>query len=102
MEDDCWVGLARMKLEGQARNFWRNQERLFKRQFRDQLITWADMKRILGDQYLPLSYRHQVMDDWSQLKQGYQPVTNYIAQFQEYIFHCSVEEDEIVTLARFI
>ena len=42
-----------------------------------------------------------MMDDWSQLKQGYQPVTNYIAQFQEYIFCCGVEEDEIVTLARF-
>ena len=40
-----------------------------------------------------------MMDDWSQLKQGYQPVTNYIAQFQEYIFRCDVEEDEIVTLA---
>ena len=60
------------------------------------------MKRILRDQCLPLSYRHQMMDDWSQLKQGYQPVTNYIAQFQEYIFRCGVEEDEIVTLARFI
>ena len=68
MEDDRWVGLARMKLEGQARNFWRNQECLFRRQFQDQSITWADMKRILRDQYLPLSYRHQMMDDWSQFK----------------------------------
>ena len=41
------------------------------------------------------------MDDWSQLKQGSQPVTNYIAQFQEYIFRCGVEEYEKVTLARF-
>ena len=56
LEDDRQVGLARMKLEGQARNFWRNQERLFRRQFRDQSITWADMKRFLRDQYLPLSY----------------------------------------------
>ena len=33
MEDNRWVGLARMKLEGQAKIFWRNQERLFRRQF---------------------------------------------------------------------
>ena len=47
MKDDRWVGLARMKLEGQARNFWRNQEHLFRRQFRDQSITWAELKRSL-------------------------------------------------------
>ena len=59
------------------------------------------MKRSLRDQYIPLSHQIQMMDEWSQLKQGCQSITNYIAQFQEYIFRCGVEEDEIVTLARF-
>ena len=62
-EDDHHVGLARMKLEGQARNFWRNQERLFRRQFRDQSITWAEMIRRLRDQYIPLSHQQQMMDE---------------------------------------
>ena len=101
MEDDRRVGLAKMKLEGHARNFWRNQERLFRRQLKDQSITWAEMKRNLRDQYIPHSYQHQMMDEWSHLKQGSQSITNYIAQFQDYIFRCGVEEDEIVTLARF-
>ena len=96
MEDDRRVGLARMKLEGQARNFWTNQECLLRHRLRNQPITWAEMKRSLRDQYLSLSYRHQMMDDWSRLKQGYQPVTNYIIQFQEYIFRCDVVKDEIV------
>ena len=81
LEDDRRVGLARMKLEGQARNFWRNQERLFRRQFRDQSITWAEMIRRLRDQYISLSHQQQMMDEWSQLKQGCQSVTNYIAHF---------------------
>ena len=86
LEGDRHVGLAKMKLEGQARNFWRNQECFFRHQFRDQSITWAEMKRRSRDQYIPLSHQQQMMDEWSQLKQGCQSVTNYIAQFQAYNF----------------
>ena len=70
-----------MKLKGQARNFWRNQERFLRRQLKGQPITWAKMKRSLIDQYIPLSHQCQMMDEWSQLKQGCQSITNYIAQF---------------------
>ena len=81
MEDDRRVGLAKMKLEGQARNFWRNQERFLRHQLKDQPITWAKMKRSLRDQYIPLSHQLQIMDECSQLKQGCQSITNYIEQF---------------------
>ena len=76
MDDYRRVGLAKMKLEGQARNFWKNQERFLRRQLKDQPITWAEMKRSLRDQYISLSHQHQMMDDWSQLRQGCQSITN--------------------------
>ena len=39
LEDDRRVGLFRMKLEDQARNFWRNQEFLLRRRLRNRSIT---------------------------------------------------------------
>ena len=41
--------------------------------------------------------------EWTQLKkQGSKPIAKYITKFNEYFFHCNVEDDEFITLSYFI
>ena len=70
LEDDRRVGLARMKLQGQARNYWRNQEHIFRQRPGHRTATWEEMKEKLKAKYLPLSHRLRMLDEWQRLTQG--------------------------------
>jgi hypothetical protein len=59
------------------------------------------MKLKLQEKYLPRSYRGNLLDQWNNLRQGNKPVTDYVAQFDEYKMRCAVVEDEAMTLSRF-
>ena len=57
LEDDRRVGLAKMKLLGQARTYWKNQEHAFRQRPGQRTATWAEMKEKLKAKYLPVSFR---------------------------------------------
>ncbi|XP_022841848.1 uncharacterized protein LOC111365525 [Olea europaea var. sylvestris] len=59
------------------------------------------MKRRFEEKYLPQSYRGNLLDQWNALTQGSRPVTEYVAQFDEFRMRCQVVEDEVMTLSRF-
>ena len=101
LEDDRRVGLAKMKLLGQARTYWKNQEHIFRQRPGHRTATWAEMKEKLKAKYLPISFRQRMLDEWNSLKQGSKPASEYIAKFDEYMSRCDVLEDEMLTLSRF-
>jgi len=101
LEDDRRVGLAKIKLLGQARTYWKNQEHIFRQRPGQRTATWAEMKEKLKAKYLPVSFRQRMLDDWQNLKQGSKPVSDYIAKFDEFMSRCDIQEDEGMTLSRF-
>ena len=90
-----------MKLLGQARTYWKNQEHIFRQRSGHRTATWVEMKEKLKAKYLPISFRQRMLDDWNNLKQGSKLVSEYIAKFDEYMSRCDVMEDETLTLSRF-
>ena len=68
LEDDRRVGLAKIKLLGQARTNWKNQEHTFRQRPGHRTATWAEMKEKLKSKYLPVSYRQRMLDEWQNLK----------------------------------
>ena len=65
------------------------------------IATWKDLKAKLREEYLPLSYHQQLLNQWSRLTQGTKSVTEYITKFHEVIERCLVDEPETMTISRF-
>ncbi|GFY95544.1 AGC (cAMP-dependent, cGMP-dependent and protein kinase C) kinase family protein [Actinidia rufa] len=59
------------------------------------------MKEILKEKYLLQSYQGDMLDKWNNLRQGSKPVTEYVAQFEEYLMRCNIMEDERITPSHF-
>jgi len=55
MSDERRVWFAKMKLVGQARQFWTNIEKLMRLRHQEDIQTWDGMKLKLQEKYLPVS-----------------------------------------------
>ena len=68
LEDDRRVGLAKMKLLGQARTYWKNQEHTFRQRPGQRTATWAEIKEKLKSKYFLVSYCQRMLVEWQNLK----------------------------------
>ncbi|MQM16833.1 hypothetical protein Taro_049791 [Colocasia esculenta] len=80
MTDGRRVRFAKMKLLSQAQTYWVNVESLLMQRYQDRIETWDDMKAKLREN---------------------RPVSEYIAEFDEYLLRCGVHEESAMTLSRF-
>ncbi|MQM18642.1 hypothetical protein Taro_051636 [Colocasia esculenta] len=101
MTDGRRVRFAKMKLLGQAQTYWVNVESLLIQRYQDRIETWDDMKAKLREKYLPATYHQCLIDRWQSLTRGNRPVSEYIAEFDEYLLRCGVHEESAMTLSRF-
>ena len=62
MCDERRVRFAKIKLFGQAKLYWTNQERLLARGGRLPMVIWDEMKECLKEKYVPTSYRQRLLD----------------------------------------
>ena len=89
-----------MKLIGRANLFWEDLEVTFRRQHQPLITNWQEMKDTLSRNYLPLTYKSSLLDEWNFLRRGTSSVIEYIEMFKEYKMRCQIGEDEIATLCR--
>ncbi|XP_022859696.1 uncharacterized protein LOC111380384 [Olea europaea var. sylvestris] len=99
--EDRRVQFASLKLTGTAQLFWESVEDLLERRHAPPIGNWDEMKHRLEEKYLPQSYKGNLLDQWNVLTQGSRPVTEYVAQFDEFRMRYQVVEDEVMTLSRF-
>ena len=90
-----------MKLSGQARIYWRNLQATAERRCEPQVSTWEEMKGRMRGKFVPVCYRPMIIDEWQRLRQGDGSVADYIAQFDELMIRCNIDEEPEATLARF-
>ncbi|MQL98694.1 hypothetical protein Taro_031410 [Colocasia esculenta] len=90
-----------IKLVGQAQTYWLNVETLYEQRELTPIESWEDMKVKLREKYLPATYRHRLIDRWQELTQGTRTISEYIADFDEYLLRCGAREEGAITLSRF-
>lgn len=101
MPEDRRVSFAKMKLTGNAKQYWLGIEARSIRAGRRPISLWAEMKEQLREKYVPLSYRDRLMEQMNTLRQGTMTVTEYMTKFDELVLRCDVTEDERYTISRF-
>ncbi|MQL76057.1 hypothetical protein Taro_008435 [Colocasia esculenta] len=101
MSDALRARFAMMKLTGQAQTYWMNVETLLEQRGQDPIESWEEMKIKLREKYLPASFRQCLIDRWQNIFQGNRSITEYIAEFDEYLMRCGAREESVVTLSRF-
>jgi len=57
MSDERRVRFAKMKLVGQVRQYWTNDEKLMRLRHHEAIQTWDEMKLKLQEKHLPVSYK---------------------------------------------
>jgi len=82
--DERRVRFAKMKLVGQARQYWMNVEKLMRIRHQKAIQTWDEMKLKLQEKYMPVSYKQRLLDQWQHLTQGNRPVSKYIKKFDQF------------------
>ena len=92
---------TKIKLVGQTKLYWVNQERMMIRGHHNPVINWLEMKEILKEKYVPITYRQRMLYQWQRLSQGTKLVSEYISKFDELLSHCDLQEDESVVLSCF-
>ena len=92
---------AKLSLIRLARIYWDKMERLIIQRGQEPIATWKDLKAKLREEYLPMSYHQQLLNQWSKLVQGTKSVNEYITKFHEVVERCLVDEPETMTISRF-
>ena len=78
------VRYARMKLIGRAYLFCKDLEDTLRRRHEPPITDWLEMKDALSRNYLPLTYRSSLLEEWDRLKQDTIPMVEYIEKFKEF------------------
>ncbi|MQL82036.1 hypothetical protein Taro_014499 [Colocasia esculenta] len=89
MSDARRTCFAMIKLVSQAQTYWLNVEALLEQRGLAPIESWEDMKVKLCEKYLPSTYRHHLINRWQDLTQGTHTVSEYIADFEEYLLRTS-------------
>ena len=64
--------------------------------------TWVEMKRIMRKRYVPTSYTRDLKFKLQKLSQGNKGVEEYYKEMKVLMIQAKIEEDEEVTMARFL
>ncbi|XP_043694352.1 uncharacterized protein LOC122645071 [Telopea speciosissima] len=86
LPEDQKMRLARTKLSGSAREWWRKTERDLEREGNEP-TNWEDMKYDLTEKYLPRHYKAQLQDQLNSLRQGNMTVSEYMQKFDSLSSH---------------
>jgi len=92
--------LPKMKLIGQARQYWTNVKKLMKLRNQEPIQTWNEMKMKLQERYMLVSYKECLLDQRQRLTQGNRLMSVYIKKFNQFLVRCE-NESNVVVLSRF-
>ena len=76
--------------------WWDNKNRTNERP-----TTWADMKRIMRERFVPAYYTHQLHSRLRRLVQGTKSVDEYYKEMQVLMIRTAVRESAEATMVRF-
>jgi len=101
-EEDQKVKLAATKFSDYALVWWNNLQKERARNEEPMVDTWTKMKKIMRKRYLPASYSRDLKFKLQKLTQGNKGVEEYFKEIDVLMIQAKIEEDEKVTMARFL
>nr|GFB10895.1 reverse transcriptase domain-containing protein [Tanacetum cinerariifolium] len=100
--DRLKVKLVAIKLKKYASLWWEQVQTQRARKGKHKVDTWDKMKRLLRDQFLPVTNKQDVYLDYQNLKQASLSVEELINEFERMRMRCGAEEHEEQIIARFL
>lgn len=82
--------------------WWENLKRMRTREGQEKIVTWPKMKKALQRKYLLDHYRQDLFLKLHPFKQDQRSVKAYIAEFEELMLKCNLNELEENSIARFL
>lgn len=82
--------------------WWNKLQRERARNEEPLVETWVEMKRIMRKRYVPASYTRDLKFKLQKLSQGSKGVEEYYKEMEVLMIQAKIEEDEEVTMARFL
>ena len=94
--------LAVAEFSDYALVWWNKLQRERARNEEPLVETWVEMKRIMRKRYVPASYTRDLKFKLQKLSQGSKGVEEYYKEMEVLMIQAKIEEDEEVTMARFL
>ena len=101
-EEDQKVKLAATEFSDYALVWWNKLQKERARNEEPMVDTWTEMKKIMRKRYVPASYSRDLKFKLQKLTQGNKGVEEYFKEMDVLMIQAKIEEDEEVTMARFL
>ena len=101
-EEDQKVKLAATEFSDYALVWWNKLQKERARNEEPMVDTWTEMKKIMRKRYVPASYSRDLKFKLQKLTQGNKGVEEYFKEMDVLMIQANIEEDEEVTMARFL
>ena len=99
--DNYKVKLVAIKLRKNASLWWEHLKKKRMQEGRSKVETWAKMKKLLLDKFLPVNHRQESFLEYHNLAQRNTHVEDFIAEFERLRMRCGADEPEEQIIARF-
>ena len=94
--------LAATEFSDYALVWWNKFQRERARNEEPLVETWVEMKKIMRKRYVLASYTRDLKFKLLKLSQGSKGVEEYYKEMEVHMIQAKIEEDEEVTMARFL
>ena len=94
--------LAVAEFSDYALVWWNKLQRERARNEEPLVETWVEMKQIMRKWYVPASYTRDLKFKLQKLSQGSKGIEEYYKEMEVLMIQAKIEEDEEVTMARFL
>jgi hypothetical protein len=100
--EDRKIKLASSGFDGYALLWWDNITQLRAENGEPEIVTWATMKQLMRDRFVPKNYIRTLYDKLQQLKQGTLSVDAYYREMELILQRARVREEPEHTMQRFL
>ncbi|KAL4570144.1 hypothetical protein LXL04_025795 [Taraxacum kok-saghyz] len=100
--DNFKVKVVAIKLRKYASLWWEHLKKKRTQEGRSKVETWAKMKKLLCEKFLPVNYRQEAFLEYHNLSQRNSTVEEFIAEFDRLRMRCGADEQEEQVIARFL
>jgi len=102
VEEERCVSLATLSFQGHAPNWWTSLVFQRRRKGPHDIEYWNDLKEALHARHVPSYYKRKLLDKLQRLQQRSMSIEEYRKKMELYIMRAGIEEEEELTIARFL
>jgi len=102
VEEERRVSLAVLSFQGHALNWWTTLVLQKRKKGLPEIEYWFDLKEALHARHVPSYYKRELMDKLQRLQQRTMSVEEYRQKMELYILRAGIDEEEDLTIARFL